>query len=181
MKRKGIVISTIALLVLTVGISMAWFTSGESVENKFNMGTVEVEVLEPGFTDLNVTEAGTYEKNVQVISRGSKRTYVRVKLIPEWSEPSLPVSNVVFNLAPNSDWVYGGDGYYYFKYYLTKDQTTSLLLKNVTFTSFGPEYEGQTLKIKAVAEGVQITHEAWKDVWGITTLPFTPTEQPWIP
>lgn len=176
MKRKGIVISTIALLVLAVGISMAWFTSGESVGNKFNMGTIEVEVLEPGFTDLNVTEATTYEKNVQVISRGTKRTYVRVKLIPEWSEPSLPVSNVVFNLAQNSDWVNGDDGYYYFIYYLTENQTTSLLLESVTITSLGPEYKGQTLTIKAIAEGVQITHDAWQDIWGITELPFDPGE-----
>ena len=173
MKRKAIIISTIALLVLTVGISMAWFSDRESVGNEFNMGTVEVEVLEPGFEAPSDIQVGPeYDKKVQVKSTGSKKTYVRVKLIPEWSEPSLPVSNVKFNLAQNNDWVAGGDGYYYYKHVLNEGETTSLLLESVTFTSLGPEYEGQTLTIKAIAEGVQITHEAWKSVWGIDKLPW---------
>ena len=178
MKRKGIVVSTIVLIVLIVGVSSAWFLDSETKVNEFKMGTVEVEVLEPGFKDITGAEEETYEKKVNVISKGTKSTYVRVRLIPEWSEPSLPVSNVVLNLAQNSDWVDGGDGYYYFKYYLTQGQETSPLLESVTFTTLGPEYSDKTLTIKAVAEGVQITHEAWKDVWAIKSLPFEP-EQPW--
>lgn len=182
MKRKGIVVSTILLIVLIAGVSSAWFLDSEAKVNEFKMGTVKVEVLEPGFEDKTDVEVGTpYDKNVMVISKGTKKTYVRVRLIPEWSNPSLPVSNVVLNLAENSNWVYSDDdGYYYFKYYLTQGQETSPLLESVTFTTLGPEYSGQTLTIKAVAEGVQITHEAWKDVWGIESLPFVP-ERPWNP
>lgn len=173
MKRKAIIISTIVLLVLTVGISMAWFLDEDLAENEFNMGTVKVEVLEPDFEAPSDIQVGPeYDKNVQVKSTGNKRTYVRVKLIPEWSNPSLPVSNVKFILAQNDDWVAGGDGYYYYKHVLTEGETTSSLLQSVTFTSLGPEYEGQTLTIKAIAEGVQITHEAWKSVWGIDKLPW---------
>lgn len=179
MRKRLIAVSTIVLLIFIIGISLAWFLSTESQANKFVLGTIEVEVLEPGFSDITDTKARTYEKNVQVRSLGTKKTYVRVRLVPEWSNPSLPVSNVVFNLASNSDWIYS-DGHYYFKYYLTKNQETSLLLDSVTFTELGPEYEGETLTIKAVAEGAQITHEAWKDIWGITSLPFMP-EQPWNP
>lgn len=181
MKKKGIVISTIVLLVLILGTSMAWFSNKAEARNEFKMGTVEVEVLEPDFENIENAKAGTYDKEVMVISEGTKNTYVRVRLIPQWSDPSLPVSNVQLNLASNNDWVDGKDGYYYFKYYLTKEnQQTSPLLESITIIELGSEYEGQTLTIKVVAEGVQITHEAWKDVWGIDTLPFDPS-QAWNP
>ncbi|MBU5311747.1 hypothetical protein KQI38_06875 [Tissierella carlieri] len=171
MRKKIIAVSTIALIILISTVVFAWFISTESIANKFKMGTIKVEVLEPGFEDITDVSTGTYTKNVQVASLGTKRTYVRIRLIPEWSEPSLPISNVQLNLNLG-DWVDGGDGHYYYKYYLTKDQVTSLLLESVTFTSLGPEYDGKTLSIKAVAEGAQITHNAWKDIWGISTLPF---------
>lgn len=179
MKKKLITLSTITLMILIVGVSLAWFLSSESKANEFNFGTIKVEVLEPGFSDITDAEVGSYQKNIKVNSLGSKRTYVRVRLVPEWSENSLPTSNVQLNLASNSDWVYS-DGYYYFKYYLTENQETSLLLNSITITSLTPEYSGKTLTIKAVAEAAQITHEAWKDIFGISTLPFTP-EQPYNP
>lgn len=184
MKKKCILISTIMLISLMVaGGSLAWYTSSSNATNKFKMGTVEVKVLEPGFND--VTDAVVdldYPKNVQVKSLGTKNTYIRVRLIPEWSDPSLPVSNVVLNLADNSGWVKNNpdDGYYYFIYYLTTNQITALLVESITFVELGPEYDGETFTLKVVAEGVQITHDAWKDVWGLTKLPFTPN-QPWNP
>lgn len=172
MKKRVIAISTIILIALVLGTTSAWFLASESKANEFKMGTIEVEVLEPGFQDLTDVSAGEYTKNVKVASRGTKRSYVRVALFPEWSEPSLPISNVQLNLNL-VDWVDGGDGFYYYKYYLTENQETSLLLNSVTFSQLGPEYDGQTLTIKAMAEGVQITNNGWKEVWNKTSLPFT--------
>lgn len=179
MKKKWIGVSMIILIaIMTSGGSMAWFNSRTDAINEFKLGTVEVKVVEQGFTDISNAQATIYNKNVQVQSLGSKRTYVRVRLVPEWSNPSLSVSNVEMNLAGNSDWLLHIDGYYYFKYYLTTGQITSLLLESVTFTELGEEYEGERFTLKVVAEGVQITHEAWKDVWGLSQLPFT-ADQPW--
>lgn len=182
--KKKIIVVLVVLLIATIiaGGSMAWLTSNpDEATNEFQMGTVEVEVVEEGFTDISGAIATTYEKNVQVRSLGTKRTYTRVRLVPEWSNPSLPVSNVVLNLSTSGDWTEKqSDGYYYFKYYLTENQITSLLLESVTFTELGSEYEGETFTLKVVAEGVQITHEAWKDIWGLTSLPFIP-EEPWTP
>lgn len=172
MKRKLVAISTIALIILVMaGSSMAWFMSDGSVDNIFRFGTIEVEVVEEGFTDVTGAAATTYEKNVQVRSLGSKKTYVRVRLVPEWSNSSLPVSNVELNLSNNGDWVYS-EGYYYYTRYLEQGEITSLLLNSVTFTDLGPEYVGETFTLKVVAEGAQVTNGAWKDIWGISTLPF---------
>lgn len=178
MKNKSIVISTILIVLLISSVSYAWFTSNTDILNKFEMGTVNVEVLEPGFEDFEgAEELVTYSKNVKVRSLGSKKTYVRVRLVPYWSDQSLPVSNVRFNLASNSDWEYE-DGYYYFKYYLEKGDITSLLLNSIEFTELGPEYEGKRFSLKVVAEGVQISNDGWKKVWNLSSLPFT-LEQPW--
>jgi hypothetical protein len=180
MKKKTILISMLLIICFAMGVTYAWFTYAEAKENIFAMGTVEVEVVET-FTEVGNAQVGqSYEKTVKVQSKGSKKTYVRVKLFPEWSNPSLPVSNVKLNLADNSDWVLHTDGYYYFKYYLTDEQTTSPLLASVSFIELGPEYNGETLTIKVVAEGVQTTHDAWKEVWGLDTLPFV-ANQPYVP
>ena len=180
MKKKTILISMLLIICFAMGVTYAWFTYAEAKENIFAMGTVEVEVVET-FTEVGNAQVGqSYPKSVQVRSNGSKKTYVRVMLFPEWSNPSLPVSNVKLNLADNSDWVLHTDGYYYFKYYLTDEQTTSPLLASVSFIELGPEYNGETLTIKVVAEGVQTTHDAWKEVWGLTELPFEP-DMPWNP
>lgn len=194
MKKKLIVISTILLVTLLIsGASMAWFSSSPAaITNKFKAGTVEVEVVEQGFVDIEgVTEGETYTKNVEVKSKGTKNTYVRVRLVPYWDDPSLPISNVVLNFYTNGDWVKengefvaanedGYYGYFYFKNYLESDQTTSPLLKSVEFTELGPEYKDAKLTIKVVAEGVQITNDAWKYVWGLNELPFY-ANQPWNP
>lgn len=178
MKRRVIVVSTILLIsIMIAGGSLAWFTSNsDEAVNQFQAGTVKVKVIEEGFEDLENVEATTYNKNVRVKSLGTKKTYVRVRLVPEWSDPSLPVSNVELNLAGNSDWILHTDGYYYFEYYLTENQITSPLLDSVTFTTLGQEYEGATFTLKVVSEGVQITNEAWKNVWGLTSLPFDPDQ-----
>lgn len=180
MKKKTILISLLLVACFAMGATYAWFTYAEAKENIFAMGTVEVEVVET-FEEVGNAQVGSsYSKSVQVISHGSKKTYVRVMLLPEWSNPSLPVSNVVLELADNEDWVLHTDGYYYFQYYLTAGQSSSPLLASVSFTALGPEYTGKFLTIKVVAEGVQTTHDAWKEVWGLDTLPFT-QDKPYVP
>ena len=182
MKAKTLAISTIVLIVLIVaGATMAWFTAGSpTIANKFNMGSVEVEVVEE-FQEVNdVTIGVNYDKKVWVESRGTKNTYVRVRLVPEWSSnPSLPVSNVELIFADDIDQYWedntgvNGDGYFYYKYYLTTGKpVTSLLLKGVKFNNL-VGYEDATFTLKVVAEGVQITHDAYQDVWGFDELPFT--------
>lgn len=183
MKKKLILISiTLLIVIMVAGGSIAWFLSspGEAV-NEFEFGTVKVQVVEEGFTDINDLKPETYNKNVQVKNLGTNETYVRVRLMPEWSEPSLPVSNVKLNLSTNGDWTAKqSDGYYYFKYSLKENEETSLLLQSLTFTELDPEYKDENFTLKVVTEGVQITNEAWKDVWRLDNLPFTP-DQPWTP
>lgn len=176
MKKKTIVIvsTMIVTLFMLMGSTMAWFVDDKEATNQFTAGTVEIEVKEHGFVNLeNVKPSDEKTKNVSVKSLGSKQTYVRVALIPKW-EPNNLSSHVVTlntNTTPEDDWVYK-DGWYYYKKILTKDQETSLLLNSVTFDpNMGDEYKNATFTLTVKAEAVQASHEAYIDVWGINALP----------
>lgn len=185
-KRLILLVSTVALIsLLVVGGTMAWFTSTpDPIENLFTAGTVEIEVNEHGFIDWSNWNPGdTTNKDVSVKSLGSKQTYVRVSLTPEWGEivegafvpstdPVLATSNVQLNLADNGYWI-ESEGWYYYKNIMEKDEETSLLLDSVTLlgSATGNEYQGKTLRINVKAEAVQASNNAYVDVWGLTTLP----------
>lgn len=193
--RKNILVGllVICLVALLAGGTYAWFTAQDDTTNTLTAGTVKIEINEdydpviawqPG--DVN-----TKAKQVSVKSQGNKRTYVRVSLTPVWgheddggnfvAEPSLPVDNVelIFDEDYDYNWVYS-DGWYYYKHILAAGGETPLLLSSVTLDeNTGPEYEGKVLQIVVSAEAVQASHDAYKDVWGLTALPAG--VDPWTP
>lgn len=167
MRKKLIIISTILLISISVaGNTFSWFSSStNNSEETVMFNTIDVEVL---------------DEDARVKSIGTGETYVRVRLIPQWIDHNLSVSNVILNLN-SKDWTSKQeDGYYYFKYYLNKDQITSKLVEGVNFTSLPPEYEGKSFKLKVVAEGVQKNNKALGAVWEVKNLPFAPNER-WTP
>ncbi len=176
MKKKYILISTVLLLLLLIsGSTLAWFTHSVSVNYDFKMGTVEVKVLDSVIKQDSDKE---YKAEIKVQSLGSKKTYVRVRLIPQWSNPSFPIPNVKIELKDNSAWVRAkpDDGYLYYKYYLTNNEKTLPLKVKIDIGDLEPIYQDAQLTLKVVAEGVQTREEAWKEVWGIHRLPFTPNK-----
>ena len=155
MKNKLIVFSAILLIsIMVAGGTVAWFTSSPDAEiNNFRMGIIEVKVIENGLQDIKVENEGTSD------------CYIRVRLVPKWSDPSLSISDVDINIG--GDWI-EKDGYYYYKKILKTGEETLNLIDNI----FIPTNEGASFTLKVVAEGVQTTLEAWKDVWSINSLPF---------
>lgn len=159
MKKRLIILSALLLIsIMVAGGTMAWFTSSPEAEaSNFKIGIVQVEVSENGFEDISVRNLGTID------------SYIRVKVIPQWSEPGLSIANVGFDIN-DSDWKYE-DGYYYYKYAVKGSEETSKLINTISF-DLTEAYEGASFTIQVVAEGVQSTHEAWKDIWSIYSLPF---------
>lgn len=174
-----LVFSLVALMI--VGGTMAWFTDDQEVNNTFTAGTVKIEVNEGDFTSISNWNPGDVtEKNVTVTSLGSKKTYVRVKITPEWSkfegEDMAPsADNVILHFASNyaDNWAFPEDGWYYYKSILNEGEETALLLDTVELDgeSTGNEYQGRTLTVKVEAEAVQASHEAYKSAWNLTELP----------
>ncbi len=181
MKRRTIALGSTILLIalLVVGGTMAWFSDKEEATNEFTAGTVEIEVKEHGFVDLgNINPGDDETKNVSIKSKGSKQTYVRVALIPQWDSNNLSIDVVTLN-TDTTNWIYQ-DGWYYYKKILKEGEESNLLLTSVKFhENMGDEYQDATFTVKVRAEAVQASHEAYKHVWRIDSLPEG--VEPWNP
>lgn len=155
MKNKLIIFLSILLVsIMVAGGTFAWFTSSpEASETKAQMGIVKVNVIEKGL------------ENIKIKNDGTSDCYIRVRLVPQWSDPSLSISDV--NISIGGDWKKEKD-YYYYKKVLKEGEVTKDLIKSIDFSTI----EGATFTLKVVAEGVQTTYQAWKDVWSIDKLPF---------
>lgn len=151
---------------------MSWFTAADETSTELELGTIKVKVIEG--EDINIEDIAitNYEKDIKIENLGNK-AYVRVRLVPEWTNHNLPISNIELNLSDNNDWIYS-DGHYYFKYYLKEGEITSSLLDSVSFTKIDKNYEGASFKLNVIVEGVQMNEKAWKDTWRLDDLPFEP-------
>lgn len=182
----GLLVFSLAAL-LVVGGTMAWFTDSQTADNKFTAGTVAIEINEHDFKDItNWNPGDTTNKDVSIISNGSKGTYVRVKLTPVWgdldgeefiADDNLPTTNITINTINTSDpskkWIYS-DGWYYYYKIMNENDETELLLDSVTIAGeeTGNEYQGKTLKVDVEAQAVQASHEAYRDAFEIDSLPI---------
>ncbi len=197
--RKSVSIILTALFMMAmfvVGGTLAWFTAqAEPAVNQFTAGTVDIEINEHGFVDIEGWDPGQKTvKKVSIKSTGTKCVYVRMSLNPVWGDiiedefvpdSNLPVDNVVLeaNVGPDDEWVYvppssdpeapiRGEGWYYYKHIICQGSETPILLESVTLLgASGNEYQGKTLQIVVSAEAVQASHEAYKDTWGLPALP----------
>lgn len=161
MKKKMIIVSLSLLMILAVaGNTFAWFTAGDSSVGSTNLTTIQVETIGEN-------------KDVQVQNKGTGDVYVRVRIVPQWSDPNLSISNVKLNLNIGDDWTNKRpDGYYYYKHTLKPNEITSNILNNIVIPkSLEAEYEGKSFKVKVVSEGVQTNQKALIAVWGISSIP----------
>ena len=172
MKKRTIIIGLIILLAILIatGDTKAWFTHRNVYTGQFTLGTIDIEINEALTPLINLTSKKEIQRGV--LKRGSdSEIYVRVALIPQWDDSSLPIDNVDLILADNEDWAYK-DGWYYHKEILKDGRKLSSLLEEIQFKEqIGPDYQGKTLRLKIIAEAVQAAHDAYKDVWGIDSLP----------
>lgn len=194
MKKKIITLGilTVSILVIFVGISLAHFTSADSVTNVFNTGDIQAEPYEPDFKPPTDWKGSQYPKKVQVKNTGKNDCFVRVSITPRWvDEEGNPwvgdVSNSVVQLGFNTDniitgpgvnnswkannWILGSDGFYYYTSILPAEKLTSELLSTVKATissdtvDYPEDYEGKLLKVDVKVEAVQTTVNAYLTVW----------------
>ena len=112
-------------------------------------------------------------KQVSVENTGNSAALLRVKITPVWDvKGNLPQTDateaVDLNLASNSDWIKGNDGYYYYTKVLAKGATSSQLLDSVDIKgSFNmtEDYQNRGLTVKVESDAIQTTNGAWQDAW----------------
>lgn len=189
-RRKGLVKALLLILIVISIISVTvlgkGFTSIDSINNNFSIGSVETEIDE-NFDAPKEWDGSNISKLVSIKNTGKNDEFVRVSIIPRWIDedenPWTGDSNLIqLNLdednviALNKDdinnlWVYGEDGYFYYMAKLKSGKSTKELLKSVEIKkgaiedSLKEKYNGKKIKIDVNVEAIQPNEEALIKKW----------------
>ncbi|EIF6296490.1 hypothetical protein LFJ66_001244 [Clostridium perfringens] len=193
MSKKKIIGLCIAsvLAVGSIGGSLAWFTSSDSVTNPFSTASTDnpsdpnsgIEIHE----DFNKEDADNtlpgdkVKKQVNVINKATYDQLIRVKIEKVWKdakgEPKndLDTKNIILNFGDNladskgpkeGKWIEGSDGYYYYNGIVNPKGQTANLLESVTLSKDTTnEFKGLKFDVVVDSEGVQAANGAVNDSW----------------
>lgn len=193
MSKKKIIGLCIAgvLAVGSIGGSLAWFTSSDSVTNPFTTASTDnpsdpnsgIKIHE----DFNKEDADntlpgdTVTKQVNVINKATYDQLIRVKIKKVWKdakgEPKndLDTKNINLNFEKNltdsnkpeeGKWIEGSDGYYYYNGIVNPKGQTANLLESVTLSKDTTnEFKGLKFDVVVDSEGVQAANGAVNDSW----------------
>ncbi|MDU6428077.1 MAG: SipW-dependent biofilm matrix protein BsaA [Clostridium perfringens] len=193
MSKKKIIGLCIAgvLAVGSIGGSLAWFTSSDSVTNPFSTASTDnpsdpnsgIKIHE----DFNKEDADntlpgdTVTKQVNVINKATYDQLIRVKIKKVWKDAKgeeksdLDTKNIILNFGKNladskdpkeGKWIEGSDGYYYYNGIVNPDGQTANLLESVTLSKDTTnEFKGLKFDVVVDSEGVQAANGAVSDSW----------------
>ena len=193
MSKKKIIGLCIAgvLVVGSIGGSLAWFTSSDSVTNPFSTASTDnpsdpnsgIKIHE----DFNKEDADntlpgdTVTKQVNVINKATYDQLIRVKIKKVWKDakgeekPDLDTKNINLNFENSltdsnkpeeGKWIEGSDGYYYYNGIVNPDGQTANLLESVTLSKDTTnEFKGLKFDVVVDSEGVQAANGAVNDSW----------------
>jgi len=203
MKRLAafIIVCAVVLVSAMSGRTMAWFSSTSSINsNQFTAGTVDLSIDENGFTNATNWNPGDKTvKNVDVVVDSSKQTYIRVLMTPVWAD-GLPLDKVTLNfsnISGDTNWVFSDgtpvpttitagdfvrkitsipDGHLYYKIIVSRSTNPRIdLLEAVEISSSSNNsYQNDEFSLTITSEGVQASHYAFRDVWGINATALVP-------
>lgn len=194
MSKKKIIGLCIAgvLAVGSIGGSLAWFTSSDSVTNPFSTASTDnpsdpnsgIKINEKfNKEDADNTLPGdNVTKQVNVINKATYDQLIRVKIKKVWKDAKgeeksdLDTKNIILNFEKNltdsnkpeeGKWIEGSDGYYYYNGIVNPDGQTANLLESVTLSKdITNEFKGLKFDVVVDSEGVQAANGAVNDSWG---------------
>lgn len=169
MKRSLVlVVSLLALLLVVAGGTLAWLTAQDSVSNTFTPAHVTCDVDE--------TFDGTAKSNVSIKNTSDIPVYIRASIIVTWKDSDGNVygqkpasSDYDMQMAKDSVWVLGTDGYYYFTSPVAVGDTTGTLISRCTEVAGKAPAENYRLSVEIIAEAIQSQPDrAVADAWNVT-------------
>lgn len=124
MKRKIILaVAFVAVAVLAVGATLAYFSATQTADNTFTVGNVKIVLSEPAWLSSGSIDGDTVypgeplAKDPTVTNTGENPCVVRIKVewpaLPEGASPITYRTNYVTG-ALGANWIDGGDGYFYY-------------------------------------------------------------------
>lgn len=156
-------------------------TDHDEKVNEFRLSnlttTIEEEFEEPGDFAPDVD----YTKKVTIKNSAETEMFIRVLALPKISKmeagseteillPSgtngaKPVLTIDYNLT---DWIDGGDGYFYYKTKIAKNGETKALFNTVRLNGANIDkelYNGSTLTFEIKVESINTSQFAYRDAW----------------
>lgn len=193
MSKKKIIGLCIAgvLAVGSIGGSLAWFTSSDSVTNPFSTASTDnpsdpnsgIKINEK-FNKEEADNTLPGDKVTKQVNVSNKATYdqlIRVKIKKVWKDAKgneksdLDTKNINLNFENNltdsnkpeeGKWIEGSDGYYYYNGIVNPDGQTANLLESVTLSKDTTnEFKGLKFDVVVDSEGVQAANGAVNDSW----------------
>lgn len=193
-KKLTLIISAVALIgAITVGGTLAWFTSKGEVKNVVTMGDVKITLTEPEFsknannTIKNVMPGQVITKDPTVTNTSTANgAYIRAKINVDGTsltdaQKATIASQLVYNIDATK-WKKGDGDYYYYvdsstKGVLAAGQKVQLFTTvTVPGADWKNEYANLAFNVNVVAEAVQTDNfTAFKPAdanptWGGTTV-----------
>ncbi|HBI6973901.1 SipW-dependent biofilm matrix protein BsaA [Clostridium perfringens] len=193
MSKKKIIGLCIAgvLAVGSIGGSLAWFTSSDSITNPFSTASTDnpsnpnsgIKINEKFNKEEadNTLPGDKVTKQVNVSNTATYDQLIRVKIEKVWKDaegtekPDLDKENIILNFEKNltdsnnpeeGKWIKGSDGYYYYNGIVNPKGQTSNLLESVTLSKDTTnEFKGLKFDVTVNSEGVQAANGAVSDSW----------------
>lgn len=193
MSKKKIIGLCIAgvLAVGSIGGSLAWFTSSDSITNPFSTASTDnpsdpnsgIKIHEDFKPEeaKNKLPGDEVKKQVNVINKAKYDQLIRVKIKKVWKDAKgkeksdLNTKNIILNFEKNltdsnkpeeGKWIKGSDGYYYYNGIVNPKGQTSNLLESVTLSKDTTnEFKGLKFDVTVNSEGVQAANGAVSDSW----------------
>ena len=193
---RPLIIALLSLLIigLVIGGTFAYFTSTFSIPNVFNSKPYSTKITEDFVSPSNWTPGTVTSKKFNVTNTGDVDVAVRVSYTESWVSANgdpLPLTQnnervALIQWYSLNNWT-NSNGYFYYNYKLTKNESTQPLIKAVEFnknvvndancvtsgneitcTSSGDGYDGATYTLTITAETVQ--YDAYRDYWGTNAI-----------
>lgn len=167
MKRKILLASVVAiLLALTVGGTFAFFTSEDKAHNVITTGNVKIDLLEwadPERTEEfknveNIMPGTTVTKIAEVKNVGKGEAWIRVAVnkYVQTEDGTVADTDLIKLDINTTEWIDGGDGYYYYTLPVKPGEVTTPIFTTVTFeAAMGNEYQNSAAHVKVDAQAVQ--------------------------
>lgn len=165
--------SIVLVLAVAVGGIVAFITTTTNthpITNTFTPSKVTTAVEE--------TLSGKAKSNVKIKNTGDTSAYIRAAVVITWKNAEgavygkAPTAGTDYTISySTTDWIEGGDGFWYHKSPVNAGATTGVLISNCTCVGNAPD--GYFLNVEIVGSGVQslgvsgdkhIVEKAWSNV-----------------
>lgn len=176
----AMILACLLLLISGGYFVYAAMTATDRKENDFRIGQVETKLFEENFdeTMTEVKKGVSVPKEVRIQNTGTIKQFVRVMVLPEVrqsiagdsvNEQILPLkigTDIILEESATSDWINGGDGYYYYTKAVEPGKETTYLFKKVKLADqLGANYDQAKLSITLKVETINCAKDAYRNAW----------------